>query len=40
MQILRFGVALGLVERDVTPDLKGALKVIPRRSPNRKSLVR
>lgn len=29
-QILRFGVALGLVERDVTPDLKGALKVIPR----------
>jgi len=29
-QILRFGVALGWVERDVTPDLKGALAAIPR----------
>ncbi|MBA5688269.1 tyrosine-type recombinase/integrase [Rugamonas apoptosis] len=28
-QILRFGVALGWVERDVTPDLKGALAAVP-----------
>jgi integrase len=31
-QILRFGVATGVVERDVTPDLRGALKVIPRKN--------
>jgi len=29
-QILRFGVAIGWLERDVTPDLKGALVAIPR----------
>jgi len=29
-QILRYGVAIGWVERDVTPDLKGALVAIPR----------
>lgn len=29
-QVLRFGVATGLVERDVTADLKGALSVIPK----------
>ncbi|MRW94649.1 DUF4102 domain-containing protein [Duganella sp. FT80W] len=29
-QILRYGVAVGWVERDVTPDLKGALVAIPR----------
>lgn len=29
-QILRFGVATGWVERDVTPDLKGALVAVPR----------
>ncbi len=29
-QILRFGVAIGWVERDVTPDLKGALVAVPR----------
>jgi len=29
-QIMRFGVALGWCERDVTPDLKGALAAIPR----------
>ncbi len=28
-QILRFGVALGWLERDVTPDLKGALAAVP-----------
>lgn len=28
-QILRFGVAIGWVERDVTPDLKGALAAVP-----------
>jgi hypothetical protein len=31
-QIMRFGVATGAVERDVTPDLKGALAVIPRKN--------
>ena len=31
-QILRFGVATGVVDRDVTPDLRGALKVIPRKN--------
>ncbi|MYM75490.1 integrase arm-type DNA-binding domain-containing protein [Duganella sp. FT134W] len=29
-QILRYGVALGWTERDVTPDLKGALMAVPR----------
>ena len=29
-QILRFGVAIGWAERDVTPDLKGALVAVPR----------
>ena len=29
-QILRYGVAIGWLERDVTPDLKGALVAIPR----------
>ncbi len=29
-QILRYGVAIGWVARDVTPDLKGALVAIPR----------
>lgn len=28
-QVLRYGVATGLVERDVTVDLKGALSVVP-----------
>jgi integrase len=31
-QIMRFGVATEAVERDVTPDLKGALAVIPRKN--------
>ncbi|SEO19930.1 Integrase [Duganella sp. CF517] len=31
-QILRFGVALGWTERDVTPDLKGALMAVPRKN--------
>jgi integrase len=31
-QILRYGVAIGWVERDVTPDLKGALIAVPRRN--------
>lgn len=30
-QVFRFGVASGLVERDVTTDLKGALAAIPKR---------
>jgi integrase len=29
-QILRYGVAIGWIERDVTPDLKGALIAVPR----------
>ena len=29
-QILRYGVATGLVERDVTVDLKGALSALPK----------
>lgn len=29
-QIIRNGVAMGWVERDVTPDLRGALVAIPR----------
>jgi integrase len=29
-QVLRYGVATGLVERDVTADLKGALSVVPK----------
>lgn len=29
-QILRYGVAIGWTERDVTPDLKGALMAVPR----------
>ncbi|MFA9273256.1 MAG: tyrosine-type recombinase/integrase [Candidatus Aquirickettsiella gammari] len=29
-QILRYGIAIGLLERDVTVDLKGALAVIPK----------
>ncbi|WP_442782291.1 tyrosine-type recombinase/integrase [Collimonas fungivorans] len=29
-QVLRYGVATGLLERDVTADLKGALSVIPK----------
>jgi integrase len=29
-QILRYGVAIGWLERDVTPDLRGALVAIPR----------
>jgi integrase len=31
-QILRFGVAIGWLERDVTPDLKGALIAVPRKN--------
>jgi integrase len=31
-QILRYGVAIGWVERDVTPDLKGALIAVPRKN--------
>jgi integrase len=29
-QVLRYGVATGLIERDVTADLKGALSVVPK----------
>jgi integrase len=29
-QVLRYGVAIGWTERDVTPDLKGALLAVPR----------
>lgn len=29
-QVLRYGVAIGLVERDVTADLKGALSAVPK----------
>lgn len=29
-QILRYGVAIGWIERDVTPDLRGALMAVPR----------
>ncbi|MFS2137772.1 tyrosine-type recombinase/integrase [Duganella sp. Dugasp56] len=29
-QVLRYGVAIGWAERDVTPDLKGALVAVPR----------
>ncbi|MYM23099.1 integrase arm-type DNA-binding domain-containing protein [Duganella sp. FT135W] len=31
-QILRYGVAIGWAERDVTPDLKGALVAVPRKN--------
>jgi integrase len=31
-QILRYGVAIGWTERDVTPDLKGALVAVPRKN--------
>jgi len=31
-QILRYGVAIGWVERDVTPDLRGALVAVPRKN--------
>ncbi|MBX9797827.1 MAG: site-specific integrase, partial [Burkholderiaceae bacterium] len=29
-QILRYGVAIGWIDRDVTPDLRGALMAVPR----------
>jgi hypothetical protein len=35
VQILRYGVAIGWVERDVTPDLKGALIACHRKTSRR-----